>query len=98
MFTQFSFMIDCIVFNAVFNSISFVLQQAVHLSMLFWSSFNQYYAQYSFQATGCFPTVEAIDSGERGMNPVYHQFLKRILSEPVVEQVTSRSQVLHATD
>ena len=41
------------VFNAIFNSIS-VTSQPVHLSMLFWSSFNQYSAQYSFQATGCF--------------------------------------------
>ena len=38
--------------------------------VLSWS-FNQYSAQYSFQATGCFPTiVETMDSDERGMNPV----------------------------
>ena len=48
-------LIDCMVFNAVFNSITIVLGWPVHLSMLSWSSFNQYSAQYSFQATGCFP-------------------------------------------
>ena len=29
-------MIDCMVFNAVFNSISVVLKGSVHLSMLSW--------------------------------------------------------------
>ena len=38
------------VFNAVFNSISVISRRPVHLSMLSWSSFNQYSAQYSFQA------------------------------------------------
>ena len=49
-------LIDCMVFNAVFNSISVISLRPVHLSMLSWSSFNQYSAQYSSQATGCFPT------------------------------------------
>ena len=48
--------IDCMVFNTVFNSISVTSQWLVHLSMFSWSSFNQYSTQYSFQATGCFPT------------------------------------------
>ena len=42
--------------KAVFNSISIILRWPVHLSMLSWSSFNQYSAQYSFQATACFIT------------------------------------------
>ena len=45
--------IDWMVFNAIFNSISVI--SPVYLSMLSWSSFNQYSAQYSFQAIGCFP-------------------------------------------
>ena len=49
-------LIACMVFNAVFNSISVISWRPVHLSMLFWSSFNQYSTHYSFQATGCFPT------------------------------------------
>ena len=49
-------LIDCMVLNTVFKSISVVSWQPVHLSMLSWSSFNQFSAQYSFQATGCFPT------------------------------------------
>ena len=48
--------IDCMLFNAIFNSISIISQRPVHLFMLSWSSFNQYSAQYSFQATGCFAT------------------------------------------
>ena len=43
-------------FNAVLNSISVISQWPMHLSMLSWSSFNQFSAQYSFQASGCFPT------------------------------------------
>ena len=54
--SQFEWLIDCMVFNAVFNSISVISRQPVHLSMLSWSSFKQYSAEYSFQATGCFPT------------------------------------------
>ena len=49
-------LINCMAFNVVFNSISVILWQPVQLSMLSWSSFNQYSAQYSFQVTRCFPT------------------------------------------
>ena len=42
--------------NATLNSISVILWQPVHLSMLSWSYFNQYSIQYSFQATGFFLT------------------------------------------
>ena len=49
-------LIDWMVFNAIFNNISVILWWPVHLSMLSWSSFNHYSTQYSFQATGCFPT------------------------------------------
>ena len=49
-------LMDCMALSAVFNSISVILWWPVHLSMLLWSSFNQYFAQYSSQATGCFPT------------------------------------------
>ena len=48
--------IDCMVINAIVNSISVISRRPVHLPMLSWSSFNQYSAQYSFQTTGCFPT------------------------------------------
>ena len=58
------------VFNAVFNNNSVISGLQVHLSMPFWSSFYENSAQCSFQATGCFPTVETMDSSERGMNPV----------------------------
>ena len=35
---------DCMMFNAIFNSISAISRQTVHLSMFSWSSFNQYSA------------------------------------------------------
>ena len=62
----------CIVLNAVLNSVSVILRRPVHLSMLSWSSFNQYYAQYSFLTTGCFPTkpLSIQRTAVRGMNPV----------------------------
>ena len=43
-------------FNAVFNSISAISRLPVHLSMPFSNSFDQCSAQYSYQATVCFPT------------------------------------------
>ena len=50
-------------FNSIFNSILFILWQPVHLSILSWSSFNQYSAQYSIQATGCLPTQPLLRQG-----------------------------------
>ena len=62
------------VFNVVFNSISVTSRRPVHLSMLSWSSFNQYSAQYPLQTTGCLPTYSLSKQRtavrERGMNPV----------------------------
>ena len=52
----FGYLVGCMVFNTVFNSISVISGRPVQLSMLSLSSFNQYSAQYSFQGTGCFPT------------------------------------------
>ena len=80
------------VLNAIFNPISVVSLQPVHLSMLSWSYLNQYSAQYSFQATGCFPTtiVKTMGSGERNeacLND-YHQSSERILAEPGIEPAT----------
>ena len=66
-------LIDCMVFNAVFNSISSISRRPVYLSMLSWSSFNHYSAQYSFPSCLLLPhitIIETTDSSERGMNPV----------------------------
>ena len=52
-----------------FNSISVISWRPVHPPMIFWSSFNQYSVQYSFQATGILSHISIV-SGERGMNPV----------------------------
>ena len=35
-------LIDCMVFNAVSNSILVILRRPLHLSMLSWNSFNRY--------------------------------------------------------
>ena len=61
---QLRLIFGCMVFNAVFNSISVISRRQLHLSMLSWCSLNYYSAQYSFQATGCFPTY-LTDSSER---------------------------------
>ena len=56
-------LIDCMVFKRRSQQyFSYMMtwwpvisQRPVHLPMLSWSSFYQYSAQYSFQATDCFP-------------------------------------------
>ena len=61
------------VFYAVFISISVILQQPMHLSMLPWSSFNQYSAQYYFPSywlLSHITIIETMDSSERLLNPV----------------------------
>ena len=54
--TNFIIWLYGMVLNAIFNSFSVILWWPVHLSKLSWSPFNKYSTQYSFQATGCFPT------------------------------------------
>ena len=59
------------VFNAYFNSVP------VHLPIHSWSSSNHYSVQYSFQATGCFPTEPSSKqqnigrAGDRTSNPLF---------------------------
>ena len=77
--------IDCMVFNAVFNSISFISWRLVYLSTLSRSSFSPTYPRFpgvhlaAVLRTIFFPshwllshitTVETTDSGETAMNPV----------------------------
>ena len=62
---------DCMVFNTIFNSISVILWLPVHLSMLSWNSFNQYSVFFpSNLLLSLINIVEAMHSGERGMNLV----------------------------
>ena len=63
-----------------------MLQQPVHTSMLSWISFDQYSAQYSFKATGCFPTypLSKQRTEVRENEPShdgYHQSSEKILVE-----------------
>ena len=62
--------------NTVFNIISVILQQPVHLSMLTWSAFYQFFEQYSFQATDCFPNT---------INPWKQYWLSWDWQSPVLE-------------
>ena len=64
--------IGWLVLNAIFNSISVISWQPVYLSMFFWSSFNQYSSQCSFNATLFFhiKIVGTKYRGERGVHPV----------------------------
>ena len=84
-------LIDCMVFNTAFNSISSISWQPVHLSMLSLSSFNQYCSQYSFQLLSHITIVETIDSGERNESCCndYHQSSERLLAEQWIEPATS---------
>ena len=42
-------------FDAVSNIISVIYRRPVHLTMIFWGLCYHYFAQFSFQVTGCFP-------------------------------------------
>ena len=63
-------MTDCMVFNAVFYSISVIPRRPVNLSMLSWSFFNQYNILSKPPAVFPYKHCQTTDSGERGMNPV----------------------------
>ena len=59
--------INCMVFNAIFNSISVTSWQPVHLSMLSWSSFNQYSTFFPrHMQLSHITIVETTDSGGKG--------------------------------
>ena len=53
-------------FNAFFKSVSVISRQPVHLSMLSWSFFNQYSAQYSSKPLVAFPHNHSRNNGQRG--------------------------------
>ena len=94
-------LINGMVFNADFNSISVISRGAVHLSMLSWSSLTSTPHDILSKLLAAFPhNHETTDSGERGINPVTmtHQSSERILAEPGIEAATSCSQVRNATD
>ena len=70
---------------------------------VFLGFFNQQSAQYTFQATCCFPNiiiVESIDSPERGTNPTAMTNINPCKENgPAGDQTTTPcSQVLNATD
>ena len=62
--------INCMVFSAGFDIISFKLQQTVHLFMLSWTGFTS--SQYNIlsNALAAFPhnICQKMDSGKTGMN------------------------------
>ena len=85
------------VFNAVLSSISVISRRPMQLSMHSWSSLNQYSAQYSFQATGCYPTYHCRNHGQRrerneSFRNDYHQSSEGILAESGIEPAISCSQ------
>ena len=62
-------LIDCMMFNAIFNVISVISLQLTHLPMLSKNSFYQCSTQYSFQATekNKISIRKTIDRRERGI-------------------------------
>ena len=86
--------IDCMVFNVVFNNISVKSQQPVQLSMLSWSSFDQYSAQYSLSATGCFPTWQQTAVQEK---IILSQWLSSILGKNIGQNGNQTSDLLFSS-
>ena len=71
--TRYIALIDSMVFNAVFNTISVVSRRPVHLPMLSWSSLKSVLLIIFFPSNWLLShiiIVEIMDSGERGMNPI----------------------------
>ena len=88
-------LIKCMVFTAVFNSISVISRRPFYLKMFFFSSFNQHSPHYSFHASGCFPTtiVETIGCGINPVGMIIIDPWKGYWAEPGIEPATSCSQV-----
>ena len=82
--------IECMQTNAFFNPISIILRLPVNLSVLPWSSFNRYYAQYILSKP-----LAAFSSNH--CRNYYYQSSKGILAVGT-EPATSPSHVLYATD
>ena len=70
MATWFFLLNGCMVLYIIFNSISVISKQPVHLSKLSWSSVLCTIFFPSHWLLFHVTTVKAMDSGERGMNPV----------------------------
>ena len=83
---------DCMVLND--NGISVTSRRPVHLSMLSWSSFNQYNI---FSSYYCRNNGHQRDRNESCRN-VDYQSSERILAETGIESATSCSQVWHITN
>ena len=54
----------------IFKVTSVISWQQMHLPILSWNSIHQYFTQYSFKATSCFPIAETMDCDERVINPI----------------------------
>ena len=103
-------LIDWMVLNAVFYSISVISRRPVHLSMLSWSFLTSTPHTIFSKSLAAFPHVGTTDSGARGMNPVAMTIInprkeywsskkkilgKNIFSEPGIKPATFSSQVLY---
>ena len=82
-------LIDWMVFNIVFNSISVISQWPVHLSMHSWSPFNQFSAPNPFKPLAAFPHCR--NKGQRWernecSHNDYHQSSERILASQETNQ------------
>ena len=80
-------------------------RRPVQLSVHSRSSLNQYSAQYSFQATDCFPVSHCRNNGQRrdrneSCRNDYHQSPEVIVAEQRIEPATSfpKNRILYATE
>ena len=86
-------LIDCILFNAVFNSISVISKWPVHLSMLSWTRHNILFKQLAaFPYNHCRNNELRRERNESCGND-YHQSSETILAKPGIEPATSCSQI-----
>ena len=93
----------CMVFNAVFNSISVILRRPLHLSMFPGILLTSTPHNFLSKPLAAFPHNLCRNNGQRwerneSCRNGYHQSSERILVEPGIEPATSCSQVRNAAD
>ena len=83
--------IDCIVFNVIYNSISVISRQPVHLSMLSWNSHNILSKPLTaFPHNHCRNNEQQWERNKSCHND-YHQSSERILAEQGIEPPVLKS-------
>ena len=96
-------LIDCMVFNTVYNSISVILQRPVHLSIFSWVVLTITPHNVLSKALAAFPHNHCRNNGQQWERNELcrndcHQSSERILAKQGIEPATSCSWVCNGTD